>query len=95
MWTTNTPPSKEMEFVANHYQINSKYGLGWIVASDNPKLKHQKLMWHAGGTPGVATMLIVYPDEEIVGVAMANKGGGQDLAPMIMYTAENVYNLVK
>ena len=95
MWTPNSPPADNIKFISSHYQINSDYGLGWLVASSNPKLKHQKMMWHAGGTAGIATMLIVYPEEEIVGVAMTNKGGGQDLAPMIMNTVENVYNLVK
>ena len=53
------------------------------------------VLYYIGGLEGVATMLILYPDEEMVGVAMTNKGGGQNLAPMVMYTAENIYDLVK
>ena len=39
-------------------------------------------------------MLFVYPDEEMVGVALCNKGGIQGLDDMIVYAVENVFSLV-
>lgn len=76
--------------------IYSQYGFGWFVSDKgNDQLKHQHILWHSGHLLGVSTMLFIYPDEEIVAVALTNKGDIHVLEQMITYTVENVYSLVK
>lgn len=46
----------------------ASYGLGWIIADrDGLRIKY-----HTGGMPGVQTVLILYPDEDIAIVALTN-----------------------
>lgn len=89
MWSPQISPSNKNPL------LYSDYAFGWLVAKGNDQLKHQHIVWHAGGLLGATTMLFIYPDEEIVGVALSNKGGVNGLDQMIAYTVENVFHLVK
>ena len=84
-----------LKYLDPYLTIKSDYGLGWVVAHENPQLKHPHIVWHAGGLTGASSMLLVYPDEEIVGVALCNKGNIVGLDQMILYAVENLYSLVK
>jgi len=90
MWTAQTHQAQIP------FSVQSEYGFGWCVAtSNNTKLAHQDIFWHEGGLLGDSAMLVVYPQEEIVGVALVNKGVIIELLDMVVHTVENVYDLVK
>jgi CubicO group peptidase (beta-lactamase class C family) len=50
-----------------------QYGLGWIITRDD---NGYHVVSHSGGMPGVATMLRLYPAENVAVVVLANKSGG-------------------
>src|SRR5215204_2663436 len=49
----------------------SGYGLGWLIGSD----QGMRVVSHTGGMPGVATTLKLYPQHNVVIVALANTSG--------------------
>ena len=49
-------------------------------------------MWHNGGLSGVSTMLVIYPQEEVVGVALTNKGSVPYMDQMVAHTMDNIYD---
>lgn len=65
----------------------AQYGLGWVVtADDNGHLRYS----HTGGSPGVATVLNIYPADRLAVVVLTNAGGGnieriaQDIAATVL-----------
>ena len=53
---------------------NGGYGIGWFT-EDRPDGYH--VVSHTGGMPGVTTMLMLVPSEDIAVVALMNGGGGR------------------
>lgn len=49
-----------------------EYGLGWVITRDD---NGYRVVSHSGGMPGVATMLRLYPAENVAIVVLANKSG--------------------
>jgi len=49
----------------------SGYGLGWLIGNE----QGMRVVSHTGGMPGVATSLKLYPEHNVVIVALANTGG--------------------
>ena len=49
----------------------SGYGLGWLIGNE----QGMRVVSHTGGMPGVATTLKLYPEHNVVIVALANTGG--------------------
>jgi len=47
------------------------YGLGWLIGNE----QGMRVVSHTGGMPGVATSLKLYPQHNVVIVALANTGG--------------------
>lgn len=89
MWSPQIRTSRKNTF------LNSDYAFGWQVAKENNQLKHKHIVWHAGSLIGASSMIFIYPDEEIVGVGLTNKGGIHQIDQMITYTVENAYHLIK
>jgi CubicO group peptidase (beta-lactamase class C family) len=52
---------------------SSGYGLGWLIARDDNGYRRVS---HSGGMPGVATVLNLYPTENLAVVVMTNKSDG-------------------
>jgi len=52
---------------------NSGYGLGWLIARDDNGYRR---ISHSGGMPGVATVLNLYPSENLAVVVLTNKSDG-------------------
>ena len=48
------------------------YGLGWLIRADD---NGYRVVSHTGGMPGVATVLNLYPSENVAVVVLANKSG--------------------
>lgn len=73
-------------------------GYGWFTVNiTHPEpsiIKHRNFVFHSGGLVGTTTMLIIYPEEEIVGVAFTNKGNMIGLDQMVIYTVENIYDFL-
>lgn len=67
-------------------------GHGWIVSNTNGTFS--KLAWHGGGLLGTTTMVTIFPEQEIVGVVLVNKGGVSELQDIVFHVAENIYHLV-
>jgi hypothetical protein len=51
---------------------SSGYGLGWFV----DKVNGHRHIHHAGGAPGTATMIALYPDDRLTVILLANGSGG-------------------
>lgn len=49
------------------------YGLGWLIRKDD---NGYRVVSHTGGMPGVATVLNLYPSENVAVVVLANKSDG-------------------
>jgi len=89
MWTAQT--SK----FSVPWPVASDYGLGWIAGRQpQPKMRYQHFVWHAGSLLGSTSLLVLYPDEEIVSVALTNKGGLYVIDQMVLNAVENVVPLV-
>lgn len=90
IWTKRT-----QNYPAFPWHPINEYGYGWFMAhipkSVNPNIKYRDFVWHSGGLLGVSTFLIIYPELEIVGAAMSNKGSALNLDNMLINMAENVY----
>jgi CubicO group peptidase (beta-lactamase class C family) len=48
------------------------YGYGWQLLSPSPQTLNRRLVFHAGGTTGFATDLLVYPEEEVTVIILVN-----------------------
>lgn len=46
----------------------ANYGLGWIV----PERDSQRIVYHSGGMPGVQTVVVLYPAEDVAVVVLMN-----------------------
>ncbi len=62
------------------------YGLGWV---NHPDSRGYPLIEHSGGMPGVATILNLYPTENLAIVALTNGGGNpfaiaEDIAAVLL-----------
>ncbi|CAG2109954.1 unnamed protein product [Medioppia subpectinata] len=53
-----------------------EYGKGWFVKNIpvSDPYPYRTVYWHSGGLTGTATMLMIFPDQNLVGVAFANNG---------------------
>jgi len=62
------------------------YGLGWLVAKD---MGYRQIS-HTGGMPGVATLLALYPEQNLAVVVLTNRSSpgafmiGQDLVAAVL-----------
>lgn len=79
--------------------LKVEYGFGWFIGSTQLEmpfpLNHRHFLWHSGGLSGVTTWLAVWPEEEIVGVALSNKGNTKNLGQAVLYAMENLYPMIK
>lgn len=80
--------------------LNYHYGYGWRSAPPgaNPGCKNGNkggIVAHSGGLLGAAAFLMIYPQEEIVGVMLSNKGQVSEQERIIVYAVENLMHLVK
>ncbi|HEX6052467.1 MAG TPA: serine hydrolase domain-containing protein [Gemmatimonadaceae bacterium] len=60
-----------MQRVSTPGDTATGYGLGWSIAYESGT----RVVSHTGGMPGVATTLKLYPEHDVVIVALANTGG--------------------
>lgn len=84
MWSDQTPEHKH------------NYGLGWGIGTPpSQKLQHAHWVEHSGGLIGASSLLVIYPEEEIVAVTLTNKGRIGGLHQMVLHAVENICHLVK
>jgi CubicO group peptidase (beta-lactamase class C family) len=60
-----------MHRIATPGDTATGYGLGWLIGNE----QGMRVMSHTGGMPGVATTLKLYPQQNVVIVALANTSG--------------------
>ena len=48
------------------------YGYGWQLLAPSPKWLNRRVVFHAGGLTGFATDLLIYPEERVAVVVLAN-----------------------
>ena len=60
-----------MHRIATPGDTASGYGLGWLIGNE----QGMRVVSHTGGMPGVATSLKLYPQHNVVIVALANTSG--------------------
>lgn len=60
-----------MQRVSTPGDTATGYGLGWLIGSESGT----RVVSHTGGMPGVATTLKLYPEHDLVIVALANRSG--------------------
>ena len=60
-----------MQRVSTPGDTATGYGLGWIIGYESGT----RVVSHTGGMPGVSTTLKLYPEHDVVIVALANTGG--------------------
>jgi CubicO group peptidase (beta-lactamase class C family) len=48
------------------------YGYGWQLLPPSPQTFNRRLVFHAGGTTGFATDLLIYPEEQVTVIILAN-----------------------
>jgi len=60
-----------MHRIATPGDTASGYGLGWLIGNE----QGMRVVSHTGGMPGVATTLKLYPQHNVVIVALANTSG--------------------
>lgn len=48
------------------------YGYGWQLLPPSPQTLNRRMVFHAGGTTGFATDLLIYPEEEVAVIILAN-----------------------
>jgi CubicO group peptidase (beta-lactamase class C family) len=51
---------------------HGRYGFGWQLLEPSSQTLNRRLVFHAGGTTGVATDLLHYPDEDVTVILLAN-----------------------
>ena len=76
--------------------IHTGYGfyIGYLSPEVAPTIKHRHIVWHSGGQVGVSVIMILYPTEEMVGVALTNKGYVPGLDNLVFNAAELIYEFV-
>lgn len=83
MWIPHTVGLKGLEEEIHYYhKTNIQYGYAWFIMNvsanestpNNRTEPKRNSVWHSGGAFGVSNLLTIYPDEEIVVVALCNKG---------------------
>ncbi|CAG2111250.1 unnamed protein product [Medioppia subpectinata] len=87
LWTPETIGKIKPEW----FNPRDEYGKGWFIKHipDTDPYPYRTLMWHSGGILGTTTMLTLFPDQNIVGVAFTNKGYVLDLDQIILNVAKN------
>ncbi len=48
------------------------YGYGWQLLAPSPQTHGRRLVFHAGGTTGYASDLLIYPDDDVTIILLAN-----------------------
>jgi CubicO group peptidase (beta-lactamase class C family) len=51
---------------------HASYGFGWQLLAPSPQSLGRRLVFHAGGTTGFATDLLIYPDDDVTVIILAN-----------------------
>jgi CubicO group peptidase (beta-lactamase class C family) len=51
---------------------HGSYGYGWQLMQPSPQWLNRRLVFHAGGITGFASDLLIYPDEQVTVVVLAN-----------------------
>lgn len=101
MWTPRTHDLSRDKSKSQYYgRLSSKWGFvltiflytgyGWKLVNATSLTHLQSYVFHDGGLFGASTMLMLFPDHQIVGVAMTNKGD-IDLDQMVLYAAHKLY----
>ena len=65
-----------MHRIATPGDTASGYGLGWLIGTE----QGMRVVSHTGGMPGVATTLKLYPQHNVVILALANTSGAAPIA---------------
>ncbi len=74
------------------YFVSITVAKGWFIKhiAESVPYPYKKLIWHSGGLLGTSTILFVFPEQNIIGVAFANKGYVIGLDQLILYVAKNL-----
>jgi CubicO group peptidase (beta-lactamase class C family) len=51
---------------------HGSYGFGWQLLAPSPEWLNRRVVFHAGGITGFASDLLIYPDEKVTVVVLAN-----------------------
>lgn len=51
---------------------HGSYGYGWQLMAPSPQWLNRRVVFHAGGTTGFASDLLIYPDEQVTVIVLAN-----------------------
>jgi CubicO group peptidase (beta-lactamase class C family) len=51
---------------------HGSYGYGWQLMAASPQWLNRRLVFHAGGITGFASDLLIYPDEQVTVIVLAN-----------------------
>lgn len=51
---------------------HGNYGYGWQLLAASPQWHNRRLVFHAGGITGFASDLLIYPDEQVTVIVLAN-----------------------
>lgn len=92
MWTSQTDGLNVLE-----EKVKASYGYAWYVY-DNVTRNRELLfeaelpnyVSHEGEAAGLSTWMNIYPEEEIVAVALTNKGEVPELGVTTTYAADAV-----
>jgi CubicO group peptidase (beta-lactamase class C family) len=75
LYTEQLLPRAELEQMFEPYVPETDipgfgYGYGWLVGEDQGR----PLVAHTGGGPGLVTLIIRYPEDELTEIVLANQG---------------------
>ncbi|XP_054158412.1 serine beta-lactamase-like protein LACTB, mitochondrial [Oppia nitens] len=76
------------------YMKYMDYGKAWFISNMNASYPYRLVVGHSGGLPGVTTQLLLFPEQNIVGVVFANKDDLDFLDLYIQQVAENFQNFL-
>lgn len=83
LYTENLLPRKTLEEMFT--PVAGPYGYGWFVT----RQFNRRLLWHGGGTPGFAAVLLRFPEERVTVIVLSNLENapvlrmGSDLAAIV------------
>lgn len=83
LYTEKLLPRKTLEEMFT--PVAAPYGYGWFVARQSGR----RLIWHGGGTPGFAAVLLRFPEERVTVIVLSNLENapvlrmGNDLAAIV------------
>jgi len=68
---------------------------GWIIKHFAIPYPYKTLICHTGGLFGTSTILFIFPEQDMVGVAFANNGEDLGLDQIVLDIAKNFEPLLK